>query len=46
MMFADDTVLEENLEEFNNKLDEWRLAQEGEGLRISRNETDYIEYDF
>jgi len=36
----------ENLEEVCNRLDEWRLALEGKVLKISRNKTVYIEYDF
>jgi len=44
MMFADDIVLiGENLEVVNNRLNEWRLALEEKGLRISRNKTEYIE---
>jgi hypothetical protein len=39
MMFANDIVLVgKNLEEVNYRLDEWRLALERKGLRISRNE--------
>jgi hypothetical protein len=35
-MLADDIVLVgENLEKVNYRLDEWRLALEGKGLRIS-----------
>jgi hypothetical protein len=46
IIFANDIVLiKENLEEVNNRLDKWRLALEGKGLRISRNITEYIEYD-
>jgi hypothetical protein len=46
MMFADDIVLVgENLEEVNNRLDAWRLALKGKRLRISRNKTEYTEYD-
>jgi len=42
-MLADDIVLVgENLEEINNRLDEWRLALEGKGLRIRRSKTEYI----
>jgi len=47
MMLADNIVLTgENLEEVNNRLDEWRLALEGMELRICRNKTEYTEYDF
>jgi hypothetical protein len=46
-MFANDIVLlGENLEEVNNRLNELRLALEGKGLRISRNKTEYIQYEF
>jgi len=34
------------LEEVNNRLNEWRFALEGKGLRISRNKTEHLEYDF
>ena len=44
-MFVDDILLiRENLKEVNNRLDE--LVLEGKGLRISRNKTEDIEYDF
>jgi hypothetical protein len=47
VIFADHIVLvEENLEEVNNILDEWRLVLEGKRLKISRNKTENIEYDF
>lgn len=46
-MFADDIVLiGENLEDVNNRLDEWRLALEEKSLRISRNKIEYIDYEF
>jgi hypothetical protein len=42
MLFADDIVLVgKYLEELNYRLDEWRLALEGKGLRISRNKILY-----
>jgi hypothetical protein len=34
-----------NLEEVNIRLDKWRLVLEGKELGISRNKTEYIEYD-
>jgi len=34
------------MENDNNKLNEWGLALERKGLRISRNKTKYIEYEF
>jgi hypothetical protein len=47
MMFADDMVLVgENLEEVNKRLDERMLSLEGKELRISRNKTECVEYDF
>ena len=47
MIFADDIVLvAENREEVSNKLDEWREALEGKGLRISRTKIEYLRYDF
>jgi hypothetical protein len=45
-MFADDIVLVGDLKSVHKKLDEWRLAFERKGLRISRNKIKYIEYDF
>ena len=33
-------------EEVSNKLDEWREALEGKGLRISRTKTEYLHCDF
>ena len=33
-------------EEVSNKLDEWREAVEGKGLRISRTKTEYLHCDF
>ena len=43
MLFADDIVLvAETREEVSNKLDEWREALEGKGLRISRTKTEYL----
>jgi hypothetical protein len=46
MMFADDMVLiGENLEEINNRLDEWRLVLKRKVLRISKNKKEYIKYD-
>jgi hypothetical protein len=35
-----------NMEEDNNRLDDWRLALEGKELIISKNKTEYIEYAF
>ena len=47
MLFADDIVLVgETKEEVSNKLDEWRKALKGKGLRISRTKTEYLRYDF
>jgi len=43
MMFADDIVLVgENLEEINNRLDDWRLALARKVLRISRSKTEFM----
>ena len=43
MLFADDIVLvAETKKELSNKLDEWREALEGKGLRISRTKTEYL----
>lgn len=47
VMFADDTVLiKEKREDINNRLDEWRVAIEGKILRISRSNTELIDYEF
>ena len=49
MLFADDIVLVgENMEEVSQRLDVWRLALEGKGLRIniSKTEYSYIEYEY
>jgi hypothetical protein len=45
-VFWCDSFGRKNLEEVNNRLDEWRLTLVGKGLRISRNKTEYIEYEF
>ena len=46
MLFADDIVLvAETMEEANSKLEEWRKALEGKGLRISRTKTEYLQYN-
>ena len=47
MIFADDIALVAKTgEEVNNKLDEWREALEGKGLRISRTKTKILCCDF
>ena len=47
MLFADDIVLAaETKEEANSKLEEWREAFEGKGLRISRTKIEYLRCDF
>jgi len=47
MLFSDNIALVgENREEVNQRLDVWRLALEGKGLRISRSRTRYIKYEF
>ena len=47
MLFADDIVLvAETKEEANSKLEEWREALEGKGLRISRTKTEYLRCNF
>ena len=47
MHFADDIVLfAKTKEETNSKLEEWRAALEGKGLRISRSKTEYLRCDF
>lgn len=46
-MFYDYMVLiGENLENFNNRLDEWSLALEEKILRVIKNKRKYIEYEF
>ncbi|KAL4126178.1 hypothetical protein QTP88_010404 [Uroleucon formosanum] len=48
MIFADDLVLigENNMEDVSNILNDWRIALEEKGLRIGRNKTEYMEYEF
>ena len=47
MLFVDDIMqVAETREEVSNKLDEWREALEGKGLRISRTKTEYLRRDF
>jgi hypothetical protein len=44
-MFADDIVLVRgNLKKVNYRLDNWRSKRKG--LKINRNKTEYIQYDF
>ena len=47
MMFADDVVLVgESPEELGVRLEKWREALEGKGLRVSRSKTEVIVFDF
>ncbi|XP_021995613.1 uncharacterized protein LOC110892770 [Helianthus annuus] len=47
LLFADDIVLiEESKQSLNERLEEWRVALEGKGLRISRSKTEYLYCDF
>ncbi|KAJ0888605.1 putative reverse transcriptase domain-containing protein [Helianthus annuus] len=47
MLFADDIVLiAETKQCLNEMVEEWRLALEGKGLRISRSKTEYLHCDF
>ncbi|XP_035838294.1 uncharacterized protein LOC110901930 [Helianthus annuus] len=47
MLFADDIVLvAETKQRLNERLEEWRVALEGKGLRISRSKTEYLHCDF
>ncbi|VFQ59963.1 unnamed protein product [Cuscuta campestris] len=47
MLFADDIVLiDDTREGLNDKLEQWRLALETKGFRISRNKTEYMECRF
>ena len=47
MLFADDIVLAaKTKEEANSKLEEWRKALEGKGLRIRRTKIEYLRWDF
>ena len=46
ILFADDIVLvTETREKVSNKLDEWREALEGKGLRISHTKIGYLRCD-
>ncbi|XP_071688096.1 uncharacterized protein [Rutidosis leptorrhynchoides] len=47
LIFADDIVLVfESNEELNRRLEQWRVALEGNGLQISRQNTEYLRCDF
>ncbi|XP_076932153.1 uncharacterized protein LOC143597557 [Bidens hawaiensis] len=47
MLFADDIVLvAETKQSLNERLEEWRVALEDKGLRISRSKTEYLCCDF
>ncbi|GKD73211.1 retrovirus-related pol polyprotein LINE-1 [Tanacetum coccineum] len=47
MIFADDIVLiAESVEELNNKIERWREALEDNGIRVSREKTEYLRCDF
>nr|XP_017245487.1 PREDICTED: uncharacterized protein LOC108217154 [Daucus carota subsp. sativus] len=47
MLFADDIVLiAESRSEVNEKLEQWRIALEGYGLRLSRSKTEYLWANF
>ncbi|GJZ32301.1 retrovirus-related pol polyprotein LINE-1 [Tanacetum coccineum] len=47
MIFADDIVLiAESVEVLNNRLERWRKALEDNGLRVSREKTEYLRCDF
>lgn len=47
MMFAEYIVLvEERFKEVNGRLEEWREAIERKDLRVSRDITEYMAYDF
>ena len=46
MLFVDDIVLVAKTKEEAHKLEEWREALEGKGLRISRTKTEYLRCNF
>ncbi|XP_071729029.1 uncharacterized protein [Rutidosis leptorrhynchoides] len=47
LIFADDIVLvSESKEELNRRLEQWRVALEGNGLQISRQKMEYLRCDF
>ncbi|XP_071688302.1 uncharacterized protein [Rutidosis leptorrhynchoides] len=47
LIFADDIVLfSESQDELNGRLEQWRNAFEQNGLRISRNKSEYLRCDF
>lgn len=46
MLFANDVLIDKRLEEVYNRLEKRRASFEGDGLRINRSKTEYMEYDF
>ncbi|GJY92521.1 retrovirus-related pol polyprotein LINE-1 [Tanacetum coccineum] len=47
LIFADDIVLvSESAKGLNMRLEDWRKALEDNGLRVSREKTEYLRYDF
>ncbi|GKA40650.1 retrovirus-related pol polyprotein LINE-1 [Tanacetum coccineum] len=47
MIFTDDIVLiAESAKELNNKIERWREALEDNGLRVSKEKTEYLRCDF
>ena len=47
MLFVNDIVLvTETKEEANSKLEEWREALKGKGLRVSHTKTEYLRCNF
>lgn len=46
MMVCDIMSVEKNFEEVYSRLEEWKEAFEGKVLRISREKTGYLEFDF
>ncbi|XP_022024525.1 uncharacterized protein LOC110924848 [Helianthus annuus] len=46
MVVEDLIEVVETKQRLNERLDEWRVALEGKGLRISRSKTEYLHCDF
>lgn len=46
MLFTDDIVLVAKTNDLNERLEEWQVALEHKGLKISPSNTGYLNYNF